>query len=613
MSILSYSSQILFFCPILSLHLRRINSIANCIFCCIKQDKKERDELSFFDDNDDDENSDDDNEEINEHESFTSSTSSNSTSSRQTNMNDNTNSHSSTASPTKKIKQKFNMNHRLKVMTAKKLTSIQKNDFSDKNNENNEINEINETTSTQLKSQDNMKNDDINIHLDSKYSNRHRHPKKKNKSFLKKIKKVKFLSFLNNTFIRYFVFVLFFVYLAGNVAISVDFFLVDFNFKSILPKDSYIYDHKLNIEQTFNLSPVIIVTFARQLDYWNPDVSCKIRSFLDEAKSLEKVNKTFEINWLEEVIGNIKLSREYNRTEFYNAFQNVVMNSDIYRNDVTLNNTPSNITITSSRFYIKLFPKCQNDYSCSSNVMRHLHNLAKSDKYFNDNRQTLFFTSDKVYIEHHETVLTSLIIIVLITSFVSALSLLIFCFDIKSAFFIFIMTFSLFISVISGCFLFSTSLNVVTLSHFIALPAYLGQFFLVITYLYLYKIQSFRQRIPPEYDESDMRTPRRFVRNVLHEMRISLLAYLDLNINDTWVIKRKYQQLVMAFDLAISQTTWFLFLTVILSISLMYFCESYYFHSMFIFLTITHLNLFLHLRFFYPIFLSLFGIDSDQL
>lgn len=137
------------------------------------------------------------------------------------------------------------------------------------------------------------------------------------------------------------------------------------------------------------------------------------------------------------------------------------------------------------------------------------------------------------------------------------------------------------LSVLSNYFIFACSLNIITLSHFLMLPAFVCQFFIPAAYLFMFNVE--RKQLVPKSKLAK---------------RLNSATKLPNRIVDLPVENTKYKQLKFAYKEMVSQSSGYLIGTVILNFLFMSHCTTYYFWTLFVFIMSTAFNLFLHLYLF---------------
>jgi len=205
-------------------------------------------------------------------------------------------------------------------------------------------------------------------------------------------------------------------------------------------------------------------------------------------------------------------------------------------------------------------------------------------------------------------------------------------FDFRTLLIQLIIMISLLLSIISSAVIFNLTLNIVTLYHFLLLPALICEFIFNIPYFYLFKASLLRkeqkqeQKLKLKEDASSSNEIRSEASNMddkqavtsddiipessySFKVKTNQLHSSSVNTTASSNLTQKYRlkQLEYAYDNGIKPTSYYILIIVMLNFSIMYSCTTYNFQTLYLFLMSLCFNLFLHLFFFYPNLLVLFG------
>ena len=107
-----------------------------------------------------------------------------------------------------------------------------------------------------------------------------------------------------NTKLKYLLLILFVVYVCANFSLVVLKFDFELPVIDLIPKQSYLRKHMVNHLQLFNLGPIIVFSFLKPMHYWNHTTFNRIRLLLNDAKDLHGLDPIFEMNWLQDTFLN---------------------------------------------------------------------------------------------------------------------------------------------------------------------------------------------------------------------------------------------------------------------------------------------------------------------
>jgi len=461
-------------------------------------------------------------------------------------------------------------------------------------------------------------------------------------SYKDKLKKASIFNFLFDSKFKYILFLLFVFYFAINSIICHTKFHTNLPITDLIPSKSFLKEHMINHMTLFDIGPIVTIAFMKQLEYWKPEVFYKIGAFLDDAKKLDGMDRLLEINWLNDTYYNGKLKDFFddkckdplNFECFRETFKETVYDNDFYRDDAVFNENTLNtsLDIKASRVYLQF--KNFSGTLDEVNLMHNLKSLAKTKYNFSES-DMIIFSPVYIFLEQLEEILPSMVSIFLLNFESALLASFFILFDFKTLIIQIIMMISLLLSVIASAVVFNLTLNIVTLYHFLLLPALICEFLFNIPYFFLYKasqlsreqkeqqqqLQDQQQKMCKPNDEvlfnsnenetntddiNEISIKKNESQNRQENKNNDLSSSTNATFNNL-KLKYRVKQLKFAYDQCIKPTAMFALFIVMLNFSIMYSCSTYNFQTLYIFLMSFSFNLFLHLFLFYPNLLILFG------
>jgi len=465
-------------------------------------------------------------------------------------------------------------------------------------------------------------------------------------------------NFLFNSKFKYILFLLFVIYFIANSIICHSKFHTNLPITDLIPSKSFLKEHMINHMTLFNIGPIVTIAFMQPMQYWDLDVFNKIRSFLDDAKRLDGMDHLLEINWLNDTYSNGKRNGEFfdyckdplNYECFRENFKETVDNDDFYHDDAVFTENVHNksLLIKASRVYLQF-----QNFSGTLDEVNLVHNLKSlaQTKYNYTENDVIIFSPVYIFLEQLEELIPSMVSIFLL-NFESVLFASFFVlFDLRTLIIQLILMISLLLSIISSAVIFNLTLNIVTLYHFLLLPALVCEFVFNIPYFYLYKASELRREQLSHQHASRLNKPDTTnqedcsneiksiestnqpvneeivpiqIENPIDENPIDKgVAVTEKDTNEANLSSTstaaasasftnfthtfRLRQLSLAYGQCIKPTAFFVLIIIMLNFSIMYSCTTYNFQTLFMFLMSFSFNLFLHLFFFYPNLLVLFG------
>lgn len=173
-------------------------------------------------------------------------------------------------------------------------------------------------------------------------------------------------------------------------------------------------------------------------------------------------------------------------------------------------------------------------------------------------------------------------------------------FNLTSLLVLLVVNISLLLSILSTFVLFGFSLNIVTLNHFLILPAFMCEFFIYTTY---------SLRSDPPSDKSLISSNSAEMKSLVKDLKLdsesttttasTKSAEEVLDVICQLTTKQSKLERIFHYNLICSFN--YLICVLGLSFSLMYICSTYNFETLFIFLISFSFNAYLHLVLFYPV------------
>lgn len=432
-----------------------------------------------------------------------------------------------------------------------------------------------------------------------------------------------------NPKMKYFVFIVFLCYFNLNLVFVVNNLKTNLPLNDLIPSQSYLHKHYQNHQKHFKIGPMIMLNFMQPVNYTNNETYQKINSFIEDVQRIKSVSK-FSLSWLQVTKKNQQMQTEnelcLNEIDCFFSGLKQTRNEDTYVDDVNLiefNN--SNKTINSSRIYLQ-FEKFTGSYD-ELETLEAIQSLAE-EKYNYDKEFLIIFSAVNVFLEQLREIFPSVLSLFMLSIECLFLGSLFLVFDLQSIFIQMIIGISLVLSILSNIYVFNLSLNIVTLFQLIMLPAFLFEFLFYTLYLFLFKTNFLESKsndsfnlinIPKLLTEKDTINLKEYHSNSTASSTSDNSIESDFNTlqivtNDEQtnhidqsneLIKNNNIKFLMKNCIDI--TFIYLFILSIISFSIMFNCVTYNFHSLFLILMITCVNILIHLCLFYPNLLILFG------
>ena len=408
---------------------------------------------------------------------------------------------------------------------------------------------------------------------------------------------------LLETNFKYLLIVMFILFFFFNILVCVFYSKVDLPLNKLIPQESYLKHHMENHFKYFNLGPVLILNFIKPLYYKNNQTYFKIRSLLNDFKSLNGISK-FEINWLEEAIKKSKTNAQYypecqdNIYEidcFHRSIREVLSEPQNW-NDVNFfmnnySNQSKELFINSHRIYLQI-----ENFSGTVQDLKLMNSLKYlADKKYDFKRDDLIiFSVVFKYLEEMNEIIPSIFSFFLLTFECLFFIGLLLSFDLNSIFILVLIYVSTVFSIFSFTFIFDVTLNIVTLFQYIMVPSLVFEFFFHTPYLFLYKSVEITNL-------NNLKNPYFTSKNGMH--------IPDTSSRVSFVKAGKYRikYIKFVFNSFTKTSCSYLFYNLIFSFIFMCSCSTYSFHTFFIMLISTCFSIFIHLTFFYPVILFQFG------
>ncbi len=435
----------------------------------------------------------------------------------------------------------------------------------------------------------------------------------------------------SNTKLKYFILILFTVYFISNVCLISNNLKSNLPLTDLMPSESYLNEHMKNHVKHFRLGPMIVINFMRPLNYSNNQTYNKINSFIKDAQNINGLSK-FSLSWLlstkknqQDCTDNYSDKTESECFE-YGLVQTI--KEDTYFDDVNFadkNNTDG--LINSSRIFLQM-KKFTGMYD--EVVMWNDLKVLAEEKYNFSRDSLVIFSSVYGLIEQLSEIFPSVIAILMLSVECLFFGGLFLVFDLKSIFIQIIIGVSLVVSILANMSFFNLSLNIVNLFQLIMLPAFIFEFLFYSLYLFLYQTVNIdlnnddkliMEKIIEKNKIVEYNTPRSSSSESSSEI---LQVNCDdkqcadnENNNDKERIESSNQMIKIKNIKFLMQNCTDISFIFLFTISLFFFglknyCTTFNFYSLFLILMITCFNILIHLCFFYPNLLMLFGTSWKE-
>ena len=412
-----------------------------------------------------------------------------------------------------------------------------------------------------------------------------------------------------------------------------------------IPDQSFLRHHMVNHMNLFNIGPIITIAFMKPLKYWERGTFHKINSFLAEAKQLDNVDKHMEISWLDETYLNSKAKAEFyakckhplNFVCFEETFKETMV-QDFYRDDAVVTLSPTGNSSSSSHFEItasRVFLQFENFTGTleERNLMLNLKFLAET-KYNFSQQDVIIYSPIYSFLEQLDELLPTFISIFVLNFECVLFVSFFFLFDLSSMMILLAVNISLLFSIVANTLMLNLTLNIVTLYHFLLLPAVVSEFLFFISYSYLFSVSAkirkcggneLRRPVGGERKCDDLPSvsTTNEIKSLVEEInrpetsQSSSMASPDadpplnhqlLKVKQSKIAHNaRLIQLKHSYNQCIKHSSSFVINILMFALGLMYYCNTYNFSSLYIFMMSFSFNLFLHIFFFYPILLVFFG------
>ena len=429
-------------------------------------------------------------------------------------------------------------------------------------------------------------------------------------------------NFVYNTKFKYLVLAVFVCYFFANIFVCAFNLKIDIPVTDLLPAQSYLAKHMANHKKDFQLGPMIMFNFMEPVNYSDAAYFKKMNAFLDDVKSFKGMRK-FELNWYAESMYGYKDALSYNLADPEKYAVNYVIGQENYADDLNFSIENSSILIKSHRIYIQM-----DKFTGSSeevDLMNDIQYLAE-DKYKYSKQQLIIFSSVYIFLEQLNEIFPSIIALISLPMecvFVVSLFLM---FDLKSIFIQSVIFVSLILSIFSNLYIFRISLNIVTLFQLIMIPSLLIEFLLYTGHLFLLKTppslsgkqnkSSNIKAIPTAISGDEAYAKSSGTSSSLESLELIQNNTKELvQVAAVPEVNKKHQhhkRLRFVHGKNLNLTSLFLVFMCTFSFSIMSFCDTYNFHTLYLVLMIACLNTFVHVYIFYPNLLALFGTCWTQ-
>lgn len=459
------------------------------------------------------------------------------------------------------------------------------------------------------------------------------------------------------TLVAFLIMTVFAAYMVFNAVIVFHNFGASLPVMSAIPNGSYVKKHMQYHFDYFELGPVVSLNFMRPLDYWNVSEQTRIRFLIDELHKKHGMTR-LELSWLQDVMPRISfLDMESDcdnkvRVCFQLSLQDL---SPQYLDDFMLADKPKLndpdysskmaelldksrlVEITASRIYLQMskFRGTMDEY----NLMRYMKDLAR-EKYKYDDDTLIVYSAVFGYLEQLGELVPNMMAIFLITIECLFFGSLVLLFDLRSIALLMLVQGSFLLSVVSNMFLFGYDLNQITLMHLLMVPAFSFEFFYYLAYVYLFNMTTNGRTTTkpsqntPETTDTNLTTSNLTKETVSSESSANTTSIDDIvNIESTpppayehahehttlpnshnWPSSNGYifartpiKVVHLAAENSANTSAVFVTCICLFSFSLLGLCETFNFFMLFLILMSVGFNLMLHLYFFYPVLLTLFG------
>lgn len=247
------------------------------------------------------------------------------------------------------------------------------------------------------------------------------------------------------------------------------------------------------------------LNFLEKQNYWDPDVYARIRSLVDDIKSMKGM-WPMELSWLDELYNSYTMRTDETCTnaslfERFDCFRREVefFNQPQYSGDFHLEDRENALTasmetlnVSSSRLFLQM---AKFDGTWDELVlMRTLKDLARLK--YNFTRDELVLHSVVFPMLEQIGELTPSLITQLVIPLECTLLVALLFAELKSAFVLACVHISFVIGVVANLFLIGLSLNIVILMHLQLVSAIAIEFFVYMGYLYLFNTKPFRKPPP---------------------------------------------------------------------------------------------------------------------
>lgn len=425
---------------------------------------------------------------------------------------------------------------------------------------------------------------------------------------------------LYNTKFKFVIFSVFICYFIANAFVCGFKVSIDIPLEDLIPADSYLAKHMKYHLRDFHLGPMIMFNYMKPINMNDTAKFNKIIQFTDEVRRMDGMAQ-FELNWMKRMKQSVSQFSEFysDTTEIYKAScQNVHSANfinDFYYEVVNGTNGKEEVIITFNRVYLQIAKFVGS--SKELEIMDNIQYLADT-KYNFKRDEMIIFSSIYVYLEQLGEILPSTI--TLAASLLECVffgSLFLF-FDLKSVYLKLIVFISLLVSIFANFYAFEISLNIVTLYQMIMLPAFLIEFLFYTMHLFLYKTSS-KKELEVDMSEQSQKpfqanksgsssSTNSFEKYEIHQLTSLKPDSLTPKPKSTLTKKEiRFKRIQFTLNRSVNLTSLYLVFISVFSFSFMNLCSTYNFQKLGLFLMITCLNTFVHIQFFFPNLLNLFG------
>ena len=475
--------------------------------------------------------------------------------------------------------------------------------------------------------------------------------------------------FANSHLMRYSILGLFVFYGVFNLLIIFKDMRTNIPLTDLIPKESFLNKHMRNHLDLFGIGPLIMVSFVKPVAYWDQKVRDQIYGFLNAAKELKGMNARFQMSWLDEIENRFKDFPEENCTTLYTkdcfcrAFESWTSGQVlIYGQDLSykpVNCSQGFLEISASRFYLqfKEFKGVLPEY----NLITSLKQLAE-EQYNLTSDQLIIYSVVDLYLEQIGELLPTLASIILLSLEFIYLFSLIFMFDLRTTLLLSLVLFSLIASVMSCMTLLKVTFNIITLTNYLMLPAFMVEFFFHISYLFVVaKYTNVRtSRVPyrQRHIQDDQQVPNTRDQEAGNQevpldrtqpMEAPSMSSSSTSVVSPYIItaireqeneecllmptnspppppplttstcpssnvshKERLKQLNFSFQKTSNMMIRYLVITLFSFLLCMLPCQTYSFRNLYLFILTALVNIILHLLVFFPNLLFLFGSSASS-